>query len=141
MQDVKLFKILLLVSVLFNVLIITSGIVLMDTLPQVLREYSSDKSEILIIIELILGITILLLWTLSIVGLWKFKKWGRYLLIISIVLTFIMYLIDGVVIMNAWENIFSELFMLVEGVLVSMSFSNEINEEMEARLKTANKTE
>jgi hypothetical protein len=44
-----------------------------------------------------------------------------------------MYLIDGVVIMNVWENIFSELFMLVEGILISMSFSNEISEEIETR--------
>ena len=135
MKNVKLFKMLLLISIVLNVLIVTSGIVLMDTLPQVLKEYSSQKSEILITIELILGITTLLLWTLSIIGLWKFKKWGRNLLITSIVLTLIMYLIDGAVIMNAWENMFSELFMLVEGILVSMSFSDEINEEIESRLK------
>ncbi len=130
MQNLKLFKILLITSVVINILIILSGIMLADTLPEVLQEYSSQKSQTVIMIELILGITTLIFWILSIIGLWKLRKWGRNLLIVSVVLTLLLYIIDGVVIMNPWENMFSELFMIIEGILISMSFSNQINEKM-----------
>jgi len=126
MQNLKLFKMLLIASIVINIFIIISGSMPLDTLPESLQK----KSEMIIIIELILGISTIVLWIVSIIGLWKLKKWGRNLLITSVILTLILYIIDGVVIMNAWENMFSELFMVIEGILISMSFSNGINKKM-----------
>ncbi|MDP3589980.1 MAG: hypothetical protein Q8R54_05510, partial [Methylobacter sp.] len=60
-----------------------------------------------------------------------FKKWARTLYVVISLVSFLFYPVIGPVVLNVWEAMFSDVTMLLEGILIAMMFTGEISHKFE----------
>lgn len=138
----KQFKILLLTLFLITIFSATAEIMLVDTLPNVLRdyisqidnEYYSSEFSILDIILIAVGIFAIAV----IIGVWKFKNWARHSYLILSVALLPFYYMDGPVVMNSLESMFNDLSFMIDGILIYMMYLTPLSNEFKLK---ANKNE
>ena len=134
MSATSLFRTILIGSLIFAIVGVIAGLSLSDTLPPTLQEYLaqidgeniSDGKAIFYISVLI---AVLILLPVSTIGLWKFKSWARTLYIVISVAFIPFYPIIGPVVMNGWEAMFSDISLMLEGVLLAMMFTGEVSQK------------
>ena len=134
MQITSLFRIILISGLIIAMIGIVAGFSLLDTLPPLLQSYLSQReneelsgAEALFLLAAIPTVFILL--PISTIGLWKFKSWARTLYVVISVAFIPLYPVIGPVVMNGWEAMFSDLSLVLEGVLIAMMFTGEIGKK------------
>jgi len=133
MSTTSLFRFVLIAGLIFTIIGIVAGISLSDTLPALLQEYlaqmeSKDISSGGAIFVLLAMLAVFLLLPISTIGLWKFKSWARTLYVVITVAFIPFYPIVGPVVMNGWEAMFSDIALILEGVLLAMMFTGEVSQ-------------
>ena len=124
------FRLIILLNVVCVFLSVSIGISFVDALPPELQIYLSEvENEEITTLELILGVSYLLLSILTIIAIWLFKFWGRTLFVILTIASFPLYFEFGNVIMLPWEAMFSDISFILEGMILAMMFSGSISEE------------
>lgn len=137
MSSTSLFRFVLIAGLIFTIIGVVAGISLSDTLPAVLQDYlaqveNEGMSSGEVIFWLLTLLALLLLLPISTIGLWKFKSWARTLYVV-ITVTFIpFYPVIGPVVMNGWEAMFSDIALILEGVLLAMMFTGEVSQKFNA---------
>ena len=133
MSTTSLFRFVLIAGLIFTIIGIVAGISLSDTLPVLLQEYlaqmeSEDISSGEAIFVLLAMLAVFLLLPISTIGLWKFKSWARTLYVVITVAFIPFYPVVGPVVMNGWEAMFSDIALILEGVLLAMMFTGEVSQ-------------
>lgn len=134
MQITSLFRVILISGLIVAIIGIIAGVSLSDTLPQILQDYllqieNEDISNAELVLFLIATPIILILLPISTIGLWKFKNWARTLYVVISVAFIPLYPVIGPVVMNGWEAMFSDIALMLEGVLIAMMFTGEISKK------------
>jgi len=134
MQITSLFRVVLILGLIFSIISIVAGISLSDTLPPILQDYLLQlENEELSATEVILFLTatpmILTLLIVSTIGLWNFKSWARTLYVVISVAFIPLYPVIGPVIMNGWEAMFYDMELILKGVLIAMMFTGEVSQK------------
>lgn len=138
MQKATLFRTILIAGLVTESISVVAGMSLTDTLPLELQNYVSqdlfnaeDVSVGKSLLMIFSAVAIFLLLPTSMIGLWKFKKWARTLYVVISLVSFLFYPVIGPVVLNGWEAMFSDLAMLLEGILIGMMFIGEISHKFE----------
>ena len=144
MQIISLFRIILISGVITAIVGVVVGINLTDTLPILLQDYlidvdNEDITDGEAILPLIALFSLLILLLVSTIGLWKFKRWARTLYITLTVISVLLYPTLGPVVMNAWEAMFNDLALILEGVLIAMMLTGPISEKFKVSERVSNK--
>jgi len=138
MPQIKLFRLALIFLYVLSAVELFLGFYLEDNLPLLLQEYiASDQlpdDEEKIHLMLAMGATIILS-TITLVGLWMFKAWGRVLNCIIILVVIVIYPLLGPQVLNEWEALFSYLSSVLEGVLLLWMFTGDINDRFNYKKK------
>lgn len=134
MSSTSLFRVVLIAGLLFAITGVVAGFSLSDTLPVALQEYllkveSENISRAEEIFLLLAMLTVFLLLPISTIGLWKFKSWARALYVVITVAFIPFYPAIGPVVMNGWEAMFMDISVMLEGVLLVMMFTGEVNQK------------
>ncbi|WP_434937637.1 hypothetical protein ACRWQN_10590 [Shewanella sp. HL-SH8] len=134
MQTTSLFRVILISGLIVAIIGIVAGVSLSDTLPLILQDYllqteNEELSSMEFILFLILAPVLLVLLPISTIGLWKFKSWARTLYVVISVAFIPLYPVIGPVVMNGWEAMFSDVALMLEGVLIAMMFTGEISKK------------
>lgn len=113
-------------------------------MPILLQDYliNADNEDITdgeATLSLIALFSLLILLLVSTIGLWKFKRWARTLYITLTVISVLLYPILGPVVMNAWEAMFNDLALILEGILIAMMFTGPISEKFKISELVSNK--
>lgn len=133
MSSVSLFRFVLIAGLIFAIIGAIAGISLSDTLPTILQDYltqvdNEDMSNGEAIFLLLTMLAVLLLLPISTIGLWKFKSWARMLYVVITVAFIPFYPAIGPVVMNGWEAMFSNIALILEGILLAMMFTGEVSQ-------------
>ena len=130
MSSKILFRSILASSLLAVMFSFVASITLSDTLPIELQSYleiaGNDLTDNEALAILISAAIFLILAVVSTVGLWSFKKWARTLHIVGIIISLLLTPILSPVIMNGWEVMFSDISLILGGLLLAMMFSGEV---------------
>ncbi|ELB3894087.1 MULTISPECIES: hypothetical protein [Morganellaceae] len=134
MSSTSLFRFVLIAGLIFAIVGVVAGISLSDTLPTILQDYlaqteGEDISNGEAIFFLLAMLAVLLLLPISTIGLWKFKSWARTLYVVITVAFIPFYPAIGPVVMNGWEAMFSDIALMLEGILLAMMFSGEVSQK------------
>jgi hypothetical protein len=134
MQITSLFRIVLISGLIVAIISIIAGVSLSDTLPPILQDYllqieNEDISNTELVLFFIATPILLILLPISTIGLWKFKSWARTLYVVISVAFIPLYPVIGPVVMNGWEAMFSDIALMLEGVLIAMMFTGEISKK------------
>lgn len=117
------FRFILISSILAIILSVIAGIGLEGSLPIELQTYLAWEAEQDISIFLgILILTILVLYIINVVGLWKFKPWAKKMYVVITVFSFISLPLLGPTVMNSWESMLYDIAILLEGALLVLLF-------------------
>lgn len=133
MSSTSLFRFVLIAGLIFTIIGIVAGISLSDTLPALLQDYlaqmeNEDISSGEAIFVLLAMLAVFLLLPISTIGLWKFKSWARTLYVAITVAFIPFYPVFGPIVMNGWEAMFSDIALILEGVLLAMMFTGEVSQ-------------
>jgi len=144
MQITSLFRIILISGVITVIVGVVVGINLADTLPILLQDYlinvdNEDITDGEATLSLIALFSLLILLLVSTIGLWKFKRWARTLYITLTVISVLFYPTLGPVVMNAWEAMFNDLALILEGILIAMMLTGPISEKFKISELVSNK--
>jgi len=144
MQITSLFRIILISGVITAIVGVVVGINLADTLPILLQDYlinvdNEDITDGEATLSLIALFSLLILLLVSTIGLWKFKRWARTLYITLTVISVLFYPTLGPVVMNAWEAMFNDLALILEGILIAMMLTGPISEKFKISELVSNK--
>ncbi len=134
----KVFKILIIAMFVVGIIEISVAEFLFDTLPMPLQKHimlvenepfdgNTTLTELTSIF--IGGLTIIIFTIASIIGIWKFKNWARYLYLITTILFLPIYFITGPVIMNPAEAMFSSIAYSIDGALIALMFLSPLSKE------------
>ncbi|GLS84550.1 hypothetical protein [Paraferrimonas haliotis] len=134
MSPTSLFRFILIASLMASITSVVAGISLLDTLPQILQDYmaqleSQEMSKGKALFLLLLVPTVLLLLLISTIGLWKFKSWARTLYVILLVAFIPLYPASGPVVMTSLEAMFRDIALVLEGVLLALMYTGEVNQK------------
>ncbi|EHH2475251.1 hypothetical protein J7X08_004413 [Vibrio vulnificus] len=137
MSSTSLFRFVLISGLIFVIIGVVAGISLSDTLPTILQDYlaqveNKDMSRGKAILMLLAMLVVLLLLPISTFGLWKFKSWARTLYVVITVAFIPFYPVFGPVVMNGWEAMFSDIALILEGMLLAMMFTGEVSQKFGA---------
>ena len=137
MSATSLFRTVLIAGLVFTIVGAIAGINLSDTLPPILQDYltqieSEDISTSKAIFYFFLALVLILL-PISTIGLWKFKSWSRTLYVVISVGFIPFYPIVGAVVMNGWEAMFSDIALILEGILLAMMFTGEVGQKFKIK--------
>ena len=127
----KLFKILIFSLFITSIISIAAGEILIDTLPIILQdyivqidlEYYSSDFSIFDVIAIIIGIFAIAV----LIGMWKFKNWARHLYIILVIVSLSYYYVDGPIVMNPFEAMFSDFSCMIDGILIYMMYMTPLS--------------
>lgn len=136
MPITTLFRIILIAFLISSIISIVAGMTLTDTLPMLLQEYLiQEENEEMFdnTAILIAAISILILFIISTIALWKFKNWARVIYIVITVALLPLYPAFGPVVMNPWEAMFGDIALILEGVLIAMMLFSPVNEEFKRK--------
>lgn len=142
MPFTKLFKILIFSLFITSIFSIAAGEILIDTLPSILQdyivqidlEYDSSDFTIFDVIAMIIGVFAIAV----LIGMWKFKNWARHSYVILAIVSLSYYYVDGPVVMNSLEAMFSDFSCMIDGILIYMMYMTPLSDKF--KLKT-NKNE
>lgn len=142
MPFTKLFKILIFSLFITSIFSIAAGEILIDTLPSILQdyivqidlEYDSSDFSIFDVIAMIIGIFAIAV----LIGMWKFKNWARHSYVILTIVSLPYYYVDGPIVMNPLEAMFSDFSCMIDGILIYMMYMTPLSDKF--KLKT-NKNE
>jgi hypothetical protein len=123
MSVIVLFRFILIGNIVMGILSIVAG----ETLSQNLNITEVELSNIQVIFSLVA----IILFIISIVGLWKIKKWARTIYVMLMLMDIVMTSTMGDINQNAWELMFSEISSLLDGILIAMMYSGETKKEFE----------
>jgi hypothetical protein len=123
MSVIALFRSVLIASIVMSILSIVAG----ATLSQNLNITEVEPSNI----QGFFAVAILILSIISIVGLWKIKKWARTIFVIVTLMIIMISPTLGDINMNAWESMFNDISIMLEGILIAMMYSGKTKEEFE----------
>ena len=123
MSVIALFRSILIASFVMAILSVVAG----ETLSHNLNITEVEPSNI----QGFFAVTILILVIISIVGLWKIKKWARTIFVIVTLMIIIITPTLGDINMNAWESMFNDMSIMLEGILIAMMYSGKTKEEFE----------
>ena len=142
MQTTSLFRVVLISSLIAMAIALVAGLNLAETLPLTLQDYLIQiENEEMSGGEAILGlfaiVILLIALPISTVGLWKFKPWARTLYVVITIAFIPFYPVLGPVVMNAWEAMFSDLSLILEGVLIAMMFIGPVSDKFKSVDKVA----
>ena len=134
MHHKSLFRTLLVLLVVLTIVSIIASLKLESTLPTELQDYLSKVANeeingfesFLILISAWIALLLLLISTL---GLWFFMSWGRTLYIFITLAFLPFYLLCGPIISTGWEVLFSDISLMLEGLILAMMFSGATGEE------------
>lgn len=134
MSSSSLFRFVLIAGLIFAIIGVVAGISLSDTLPTILQDYltqmeNEDMSSVEAILLLLAMLAVFLLLPISTIGLWKFKSWARTLYVVITVAFIPFYPALGPVVMNGWEAMFSDIALILEGILLAMMFTGEVSQK------------
>ena len=138
MPHTKLFKILIFSLFTTSIFSIAAGEILMDTLPSILQdyiaqvelEYYSSEFSIFDLIAIIIGVYFLAV----LIGMWKFKNWARYSYLILAIVSLSYYFMDGPVVMNSTEAMFSDFSCMIDGILIYMMYMTPLSEKFKVKI-------
>lgn len=138
MTHTKLFKILIFSLFITGIFSITAGEILIDTLPGILQdyivqtdlEYDSSDFTIFDVIAMIIGLFAIAV----LIGMWKFKNWARHSYVILTIVSLPYYYVDGPVVMNPLEAMFSDFSCMIDGILIYMMYMTPLSDKF--KLKT-----
>lgn len=123
MSVITLFRSILIASIVMAILSIVAG----ESLSQNIVVEQSEPTTF----EIIFGLSMLFLLIIATIGLWKTKKWARTLFVITTLAYIIYSPTIGDITMNAWEAMFSDMSIMLEGILIAMMYSGETKNEFE----------
>jgi len=123
MSVIALFRSILIASFVMAILSVVAG----ETLSQNLNITEVELSNI----QGFFAVAILILLIISVVGLWKIKKWARTIYVLVALMVIIITPTLGDINMNAWESMFNDMSMMLEGILIAMMYSGETKKEFE----------
>mgnify|MGYP004002593015 CR=1 FL=1 len=123
MSPENTFRFILVSSIIAIILSVSAGIGLEGSLPLELQTYLAWEAEQDISTSLgIFFLTVLILYIINVVGLWKFKPWAKKMYVVITVFSFISLPLLGPMVMNAWESMFYDIAILLEGALLVLLF-------------------
>ncbi len=136
MSPENTFRFILISSIVTIILSVIAGIRLEGTLPLELQTYLAWEAEQDISTFFgVMILTILVLFIINVVGLWKFKPWAKKMYIVITVFSFISLPLLGPTVMNAWESMLYDIAILLEGALLVLLFvgpvANKFNPTVE----------
>lgn len=133
MPITSLFRTILIAGLVFAISSVVAGLSLTETLPPSLQDYlmqveGEEISSGRAIFFLLIVLSIFIILPIITVGIWKFKPWARTLYVVISVVFIPFYPIMGPVVMNGWQAMLYDLSLMLEGILIAMMFTGEINE-------------
>ncbi|MDR2673836.1 MAG: hypothetical protein LBC18_02965 [Opitutaceae bacterium] len=138
-----LFRSLLVSSLVCHLLSMIAGILLQTTLPPELQHYLQAQDAafgsmggIQLFAAVSLTLVLLVVLIISIVGVWRFRNWGRKLWIFLAVAGIVITPFIGESVANAWESMFAQIAITLDGGVLAMMFIEPINSLFEASKKT-----
>lgn len=131
MGIISIFRIVLVTGIVTALICVAISFGLSDTLPPILQDYLAqlDSEELADgeFILLLLGVIVALILSIVVtIGIWMFKRWARTLYIAIIVISFPMYIVMGPVVMTAWEAMFADMSLILDGILIAMMYTGSI---------------
>ena len=129
----SLFKLAIFSMILFSVLGAVVADVYITTLPTVLQEYLLQTSEVETSDSVGIYIVFTVLLLISVIGIWTYKNWARYLYLILIFGSF--FLLNEPTVMNPIESILDYLSSLAEGILIALMFFTPLSNDFKAKTK------
>ena len=138
MSHTKIFKILIWSLFITSIFSITAGEILIDTLPSILQdyiaqvdlEYYSSEFSIIDLIAMIIGLFAIAV----LIGMWKFKNWARHSYLILAIVSLSYYYLDGPVVMNSTEAMFSDFSCMIDGILIYMMYMTPLSDKFQAKI-------
>ncbi len=104
-----------------------------SSLPAELQQYLNNQADAFTGEDAYYGILTILIFllfqTLIYIGLWNFKKWARTATIAITIIFLPIYPFIGPTVLNPWENLFYDLSLMIDGIIIAMMFSTQLNEE------------
>ncbi len=136
MSKTFIFRTVLISGLVISIFSVIASYTLLDTLPLMLQNYLAqseniDMSTSQTILAFIAVLLILLFLPICTIGLWKFKSWARKLYIVITIIVIPFYPFIGPTIMNGWESMFNDTALILEGILIAMMFTGEINQKFQ----------
>ncbi|CAH0535344.1 hypothetical protein VST7929_02937 [Vibrio stylophorae] len=117
------FRFILISNIVAIILSAIAGIGLEGSLPMELQTYLAWEAEQDVSTFLgMLMLTILALYIINVVGLWKFKPWAKKMYVVFTACSFIPLPLLGPTVMNAWEYMLYDIAILLEGALLVLLF-------------------
>ena len=117
------FRFTLISSIVALILSVSAGIGLEGSLPIELQKYLVWEAEQDISTYFAVSILVIfILYIVNVVGLWKFKPWAKKMYVLITFLSIMLFPSLGPIVMNAWEAMFYDIAILLEGALLVLLF-------------------
>lgn len=128
------FRFLLLASIVTGIASAALAVVLFEALPEELQRYlvSIESQGIRgsdAITALALGLALFVAFPVSVIGIWRFRSWGRSLYTIVALATFLALPVIGPIVLGGWEAMFSYISIFLDGVVIALMYSGPISEQ------------
>ena len=132
----SLFKTILIVSIVIGIFSIILGESLSNTLHPLLQEYLAQINKETVneisVADVILTCCFLIIYFVSLIGVWKFKRWGRILYIVLAIFFLISPIIIGTaVVINIWQAVLITVSYTLDGILLAMMFTGPISKKFQ----------
>ena len=135
-----IFRSLIIFSVLLGIASAAIDSIVPDLIPDSLtKAYENVPTPTLFENSLWLAflVILLLLATVSTVGMLFFKRWARMLSLYTNVLGYVMYPFFGITLASGWANAFSELSAAIWGAVLAIAYFSSLSERFEMKQKNA----
>jgi len=138
MKSTVVFKLTIVAYILTGIISVILSSVLETSLSPLLQQYlveyeeRMEKHAVYIGFILISSFTIFVSLAIGLIGIWKFKRWGRTFFTSLIVFLYVFELLFGAVVMHPLESLFYDISTALEGAVIAMMYiSGDISKKFQ----------